>query len=88
MLVFNRKALVYYASGLFLNYFFIPKVKVFLNIQHSLYFLDDLGWYAAYDGVRLHIFGAATTAPSPMVTPARTVALAPIHTFLPMWIGA
>jgi len=27
---------------------------------------------------------AATTAPSPMVTPASTVALAPIHTFLPI----
>ena len=27
---------------------------------------------------------AATTAPSPMVTPGRTVALAPIHTFLPI----
>ena len=31
---------------------------------------------------------AATTAPSPIVTPASTVALDPIHTFLPIWIGA
>ena len=31
---------------------------------------------------------AATTAPSPIVTPARTVALAPLHTFLPIWMGA
>lgn len=31
---------------------------------------------------------AATTAPSPIFTPARTVALAHIQTFLPMWMGA
>lgn len=31
---------------------------------------------------------AATTAPSPMVTPGQTVALDPIHTRLPMTMGA
>ena len=31
---------------------------------------------------------AATIAPSPMVTPGVMVALAPIHTFFPMKIGA
>lgn len=31
---------------------------------------------------------AATMAPSPMVTPGSTVALAPIHAFFPILMGA